>query len=943
MEQEFGVNQSLVEELYQRFQRNPRSVDPVWREYFQKGGAIDGLNGTKSGPSARHRDSTRGLPVATGSFPPTADVMVATELQSRVTAMVDSYRSRGHRQAKLDPLGLLPTPEDELSLERFGLQLVDPETVFSVGSLTGQTSLPLREIVRLLEETYCRSIGVEFKHIDEPEIRHWLQDRMESTCNHTNLNHEDQIHILSKLTDAEMFERFLHTNFIGAKRFSLEGAESAIPFLELLIRSTTQYEVDEIIIGMAHRGRLNVLANIMEKSLMEIFAAFEDHHPELHFGQGDVKYHLGYSSDRILPNGRSVHLSLSFNPSHLEWVNPVVEGRARAKQDRRGDADRLKVIPLLIHGDAAFAGQGVVTETLNLSQLYGYHTGGTIHFVINNQIGFTTSPEDGRSTPYATDITRMLRCPIFHVNGEDPEAVAQVARLAIDFRQQFQRDVVIDMYCYRQHGHNEGDEPRFTQPVMYEAIDRHESVREAYVKHLVTTGNLTEEEANEIAQTRHKALEQALEETRNNGFVPPVYAGGGVWKGYSGGADVAVEDVSTRVDSTRLNQLFNALNRLPEGFSPNPKIKRLMEQRRAQAVGEKPLDWGAAETLAYATLLAEGTRIRFSGQDSRRGTFSHRHAVLFDVRTGQPYFPLMNLHSKQGVFEIHDSPLSESGVLGFEYGYSLDFPEALVMWEAQFGDFVNAAQVIIDQFISSSEDKWKRLSGLVMLLPHGFEGQGPEHSSARLERFLALSAEDNMQVCNLTTPAQLFHCLRRQVVRPYRKPLVIMTPKSLLRHPAAVSSLDELAQGDFQRILKDTLVDPKQTRRILLCSGKIYYDLEEERRKRAIQDVAIIRFEQLYPLRAKQVRDTLSVYKKGTDLVWIQEEPRNMGAWYFINAALPDMLQGHHPLRCISRPASASPATGSLASHKLEQQWLVDAGLSSDEKDVHKDFIAKAS
>lgn len=943
MKQEFGVNQSLVEEMYQRYQRNPRSVEPVWREYFQKGGDVEGLKDARPGPRARRMDSATSLPIATSSFPPTADVLVATELQSRVSAMVDSYRSRGHRQAKLDPLGLLPTPPDELSLERFGLQSVDPETVFSVGSLTGRSSLPLREIVRLLQETYSRSIGVEFKHIDEPEIRHWLQDRMEATCNHTSLNHEDQIHILSKLTDAEMFERFLHTNFIGAKRFSLEGAESVIPFLELLIRSTANYEVEDIVIGMAHRGRLNVLANIMEKSLMEIFAAFEDHHPELHLGQGDVKYHLGYSSNRILPNGRTVHLSLAFNPSHLEWVNPVVEGRVRAKQDRRKDTERRKVIPLLIHGDAAFAAQGIVTETLNLSQLRGYHTGGTIHFVINNQIGFTTAPEDARSTPYATDITRMLRCPIFHVNGEDPEAIAQVARLAIDFRQRFLRDVVIDMYCYRRHGHNEGDEPRFTQPMMYAAIDQHESVREAYVKRLVQTGNLTEAEADDIAQRRHEALEQALHETRNNGFMPRDYAGEGVWKGFSGGADLVVPDVPTRVEKGKLTELFTMLNQLPEDFSANPKIKRLVDLRKAQASGEKPLDWGAAETLAYATLLAEGTRIRLTGQDTRRGTFSHRHAVLFDVQTGKPYFPLANLGPKQGIFEAYDSPLSEAGVLGFEYGFSLDYPDALVVWEAQFGDFVNSAQVIIDQFISSSEDKWKRLSGLVLLLPHGFEGQGPEHSSARLERFLVLSAEDNMQVCNLTTPAQLFHCLRRQVVRPYRKPLVIMTPKSLLRHPAATSQLDELIHGDFNRVIGDSKVDPKKVRRVLLCSGKIYYDLEEERTKRGIQDVAIIRVEQLYPLQQQQVQAALSGYAKGTDVVWIQEEPRNMGAWYFMNANLPDVLQGRHPLRCICRPPSASPATGSLASHKLEQQWLVDAALSHEEKAVHKDFVAKAS
>ncbi|HEY6877013.1 MAG TPA: 2-oxoglutarate dehydrogenase E1 component, partial [Polyangiales bacterium] len=626
-------------------------------------------------------------------------------------------------------------------------------------------------------------------------------------------------------------------------------------------------------------------------------------------------------------DGRQVHLTLCFNPSHLEWVNPVVEGRARAKSDRKGDNTRASVLPLVIHGDAAFAGQGVVAETLNFSRLQGYTTGGTVHLVINNQIGFTTAPDDARSSPYCTDITRMLRCPVFHVNGEDPEAVAQVVRLAADFRQQFAQDVVIDMYCYRRYGHNEADEPRYTQPVMYSVIDKQPTVREVYVRRLEERGFITADQAQQIAKRRHDQMEAELLEARRGSYVPPEYAMGGLWRGYKGGPDAECPEVPTAVSMERLKALATKIVSTPEDFEVNPKAKRFLKERLERAQGQKPLDWGTAETLAYASLLEEGTRIRLSGQDARRGTFSHRHAVLFDARTGRRYMPLMHVTEPLAKVEVWDSPLSEAGVVGFEYGYSLDSPDALVIWEAQFGDFVNTAQVLIDQFISSSEDKWHRLNGLVMLLPHGFEGQGPEHSSARLERFLALAAEDNMQVCNLTTPAQIFHCLRRQIVRPYRKPLIIMSPKSLLRHPAASSTLEELATGSFQRIIPDTTVDPKSTRRVLLCSGKVYYDLAAARDVLKKNDVAIIRFEQLYPLQPAHVNEVLKPYKKGTDLVWVQEEPWNSGSWYFMNARLPRMLDGKFPLRCVSRAESASPATGSHAAHKLEQERLIEEAL----------------
>ena len=687
--------------------------------------------------------------------------------------------------------------------------------------------------------------------------------------------------------------------------------------------------MNEIVIGMAHRGRLNVLANIMEKKLHEIFADFEDDRPEANIGRGDVKYHLGYSTDRVTDNGHEVHLTLTFNPSHLEFVNPVVEGRVRAKQDRHGDVDRTHVLPLLVHGDAAFAGQGIVAETLNLSQLPGYHTGGSIHVVINNQVGFTTLPVDSRSTRYCTDITRMLRCPVFHVNGEDPEAVAQVVRLATEYRQRYHEDVVIDLYCYRKHGHNEGDEPRFTQPVMYGAVDEKQSVREVYVQRLLGSGKVTEQRAEEIKDKRRVELEAALQETRNGDYVARVNSMQGLWTKYVGGRDEDVEDVDTGLPLETLEDLLVKANSVPEGFSVNRKIRRLFEQRIDHGLNDKPFDWGTAEILAFASLVAEGTRIRVTGQDSRRGTFSHRHAVVYDSTNGKTWTPLDHVAEGQSEFEIYDSALSEAGVLGFEFGFSLDSPDVLTVWEAQFGDFVNGAQVIIDQFIASSEDKWHRLSGLVMLLPHGFEGQGPEHSSARLERFLIQCAEDNLQVCNLTSPAQYFHVLRRQMLRPWRKPLIVMAPKSLLRHPRARSTLRELAEGTFQRIIPDPQVEASKARRVLMCSGKVYYDLLQAREEREAHDVGIVRLEQLYPLRKSELEKILSAYPDGTDLVWVQEEPWNMGAWFFISSRVSGMLGDRLRLRCVAREESASPATGSHASHVLEQKRLMETAFES--------------
>ena len=977
MTADFGVNQGLVEEQFLKWVGNPLAVAEAWRTYFESlepsdwpqissAGTVlapvtttgmlspaplpsDGNGSTLVQPAADTDDEHRPrdsvflppstetslaplLPEERTSFPPSSEVLAANELQARLSALINAYRVRGHLYADLDPLGLQDgPPKDEFVLKRYGLAHVEPDTIFATGNLAGPATEPLWSVLERLKDTYARTIGVEFTSLENREARDWLRERMELTGNHIDLSREQQIRILTKLTDAEIFEQFLHTKYTGAKRFSLEGAESVIPMLDILTERASELGVEEIVIGMAHRGRLNVMVNIMEMNVRQIFAGFEDDDPEAYVGRGDVKYHLGYSLDRKTASGKDIHMTLAFNPSHLEWVNPVVEGRVRAKQDRKGDVDRVSVLPLLIHGDASFVGQGVVAETLNLSRLKAYETGGTVHVVINNQIGFTTNPEDSRSTAYCTDIARMLRCPVFHVNGEDPEAVAQAVTLAAEYRQRFHDDVVLDLYCYRKYGHNEGDEPRFTQPEMYAAIDRKKTVREVYIEHLVKTGKLTVEQAEEIKVQRLQDLENALEDTRKNGnynLIPASMLG--LWTEYRGGSDLDVPDADTRFAREKLDDALHKLTSYPDWFTPHPRIERFVldKQRKVLETGEG-VDWGTAENLAFGTLLLEGFRCRLTGQDVRRGTFSHRHAVIFDSKTGRRYTRLGHLSADQAHLEIYDSSLSEAGVVGFEYGYSLDSPDALVCWEAQFGDFVNTAQVIIDQFISSSEDKWHRLSGLVLLLPHGFEGQGPEHSSARLERFLMLCAEDNMQVVNLTTPAQLFHCLRRQVLRPWRKPLIVMSPKSLLRHRRAISTMEELAEGAFQRIIPDDpAIDPGKVRRLVMCTGKIYYDLLERRERDNVADVGILRVEQLYPLRPSELQARLAPYPKDVDLVWVQEEPWNMGAWYFMRARLPEILGDEQPLRCIARPESASPATGSRASHQMEQRLLVDEVFS---------------
>lgn len=920
------INLAYVEAMYEEYLRDPASVSADWQSYFSsfadrefrfpkpRFGPSFRPAGIFSPPSPAPRSAeARGL-----------DPEVAA-MQDRVYLLTRIYRVRGHRIAQVNPLGLPVEIPPELKPEFFGFTEADmglpvyAETFhYEAGPLT------LGKLLEKLRNTYCRSIGVQYMHIDDLIVRRWLQRRMEGTENRLQLNRDEQLRIFTRLTDAITFEEFIRKKFVGAKTFSLEGSESLIPLLDLAIEKAGEQGIREIVIGMAHRGRLNVLANIMGKSARQIFREYADADWKTYSGRGDVKYHLGHSSDWTTAGGQQIHLSLCFNPSHLEFVNPVALGRTRAKQDRVGDTDKSKGMTLLIHGDAAFAGEGVVQETLNLSQLAGYQTGGTLHVVVNNQIGFTTSPAEARSSPYATDVAKMLQIPIFHVNGEDPEAVAQVVRLGMDFRKEFKRDVVINMYGYRRLGHNEGDEPSFTQPVLYRAIAKRKGVREGYLEHLLALGEVTREEADRIAASRREVLEKELSESQTARAPTPLDQLRGVWLNFKGGADAAVEDPATGLPRELLAGWLSAQAKTPADFHPHPKIKKLLEVREAMARGEQPLDWAAGESLAFASLVCQGFRIRMSGQDSERGTFSHRHAVLHDYQDGHAYMPLKHLSADQAPIDIFNSPLSEVGVLGFEYGYSLDYPDGLVVWEAQFGDFWNVAQPIVDQFIASAEDKWARLSGLVLLLPHGFEGQGPEHSSARLERFLMLSAEDNIQVTQPTTPAQFFHLLRRQVLRPWRKPLVVMTPKSLLRHPKAVSSLEDLATGKFQRILPDTsLPSPEAARRILLCTGKIAYELEEYREANQRHEVAIIRLEQLYPLRRELVEAVFAPYRDGTPVVWVQEEPANMGAWLYMRINFGESFLGRFPFSGITRAPSASPAAGSHRRHKQEQQEII--------------------
>ena len=895
------ANAVLVEEYYQRWLDNPESVDPTWRAFFQ------GFTLASDGKALQAAPAT-GL---------ASDALK----QAAVHYLINTYRAIGHTQAHINPLDANPpAPSPKLQLAQFGLSDADLDTVYDIGTYLGGGQMKLRDIVAALQETYCGKVGVEYAHIQDQDARRWLQERIESTRLNPKFTKPQKVRILKRVHKAELFEKFLHTKYVGQKRFSLEGGETIIAALDAVIDHCPDAGVEEIVMGMAHRGRLNVLTNIFRKSYDILFEQFSENYlPDTVAGDGDVKYHLGYESVLKTTGGKTVEVRLAANPSHLEIVNPVVEGKARARQRIRGDTtERRAVMPLLIHGDAAVAGQGIVSETLQFSQLPGYRTGGTLHFVINNQIGFTTDPADSRSTRYCTDIAKSIEAPIFHVNGDDPEAVCMVAQLAMDFRVQFKRDVFIDMYCYRKHGHNETDEPSFTQPLMYKVIAAHPQVSAIYTQQLIAEGTITAAQGDEIKAeysaaldenlAKAKAREAAKAEKRKSATTANPFKGSTAifQPAYSHAT------IDTAVTREVVDQVFRGLTTVPAGFKVHPKIQRFIETRANAHKHQGPFDWGMGEALAFGTLLLEGTPVRISGQDCERGTFTHRHAVFNDVETGEKYKPLNHLAEKQARFCVYNSLLSEAAVLGFDYGYSLDYPEMLCIWEAQFGDFANGAQVVIDQFLAAAESKWQRASGITLLLPHGYEGQGPEHSSARLERFLQLCAEDNIQVANLTTPAQLFHILRRQTKRDFRKPLVIMSPKSLLRHPAAVSKLEEFTAANFQEIIDDTVAKPT---RVILCSGKVYYDLVDYRDKNQVKDTAIVRVEQLYPLHTERLAELAKKYA-GAQLVWCQEEPENMGAARWIMPQL-ETLFGRKPAYA-GRCAAASPAVGTLAVHRLQ-------------------------
>lgn len=912
-------NASFVEALYDQYLTDPQSVGEEWREYFSH---------LTISPSAE-QPAEEQTPT-NGAAAPTAAV-ADLEQQARVLQLINAYRVRGHFDAELDPLGIAPKrSHPELDPGYYGFTNADLGKEFSVSRLFGMPALTLRGILSTLRETYCGTVGIEYMHIQDPKQRQWIQERVEDKRHQVTLTPDMKRAILTKLYAAETFEVFLHTKFVGHKRFSLEGAESLIPLLDILIEHGAGQQIEEFVIGMPHRGRLNVLANTLGKSYEVLFSEFEGNvDPSLMMGTGDVKYHLGFSADHVTRTGKSVHLTLTANPSHLEAVNPVVEGRVRAKQDRAEDGERSRITPLLIHGNAAFAGQGVVAETLNLSRLRGYSTGGTLHIIVNNQIGFTTNPEDGYSGPYASDMAKAIQAPIFHVNGDDAEAVARVGMLALEYRQTFKRDVVIDMFCYRRYGHNEGDEPSFTQPRMYRAIKGHPHAAWLYRERLLDRRDLTLEEITAIETSFKQRLQGALDTVKSN---PPAVQPDtlrGAWEGFTRGHEGRVD---TRVRRDLLEYIARRLSAIPEDFTPNPKVEKLLQARTEAVLNNGPIDWGLAELLAYGTLVCEGTAVRLSGQDSERGTFSHRHAVLIDYDTGARHIPLSQLREGQASFSIYNSPLSEFAVMGFEFGYSLDDPDTLVMWEAQFGDFANGAQTIIDQFLACTEAKWQRMSGLVLLLPHGYEGQGPEHSSARLERYLQLCAEDNIQVANCTTPAQFYHLLRRQMKRDFRKPLAVMTPKSLLRHRLAVSSVTDLAEGSFHEVLDDpATLDPQQVTHLLLCSGKVYYDLLAERERHGTSAAAIVRVEQLYPFPDEELSEVLNRYAQATDVVWVQEEPRNMGSWSFVHEHLPALLRPGQSLRYAGRREQAAPAVGSQKIHQQEQAALLAKALAAEQ------------
>ncbi|MCP5145177.1 MAG: 2-oxoglutarate dehydrogenase E1 component [Gammaproteobacteria bacterium] len=925
-----GGNAAFVEELYEQYLADPAAVDAQWREYFDRLQGTGGTPDVPHGPVQEHFRQLAERPRATvGAGAAVPDVVSGKQVA--VLQLINAYRFRGHRQANLDPLNQYERPVvDELDPAYHGLTEADMDVSFNTGSLAGPPTATLREILDIVRASYCGVIGAEYMHITETAEKRWIQQHIEGARGQLKFDAQRKRHILSQVIAATALEEYLHTKYVGQKRFSLEGGESTIAAVDQIIESAGVSGIKEVVIGMAHRGRLNLLVNIVGKHPSRLFEEFEGR-GGVDSRSGDVKYHLGYSSDIQTPGG-PVHVTLAFNPSHLEIINPVVEGSVRARQDRRHDLDKNAVLPLLLHGDAAFAGQGVVMETLNLSQTRGYSTGGTVHVIINNQIGFTTSdPLDSRSTLYCTDVAKMVQAPIFHVNGDDPEAVVFVAQLAYEYRRTFKKDVVIDLICYRKHGHSEADEPAATQPVMYQHIRSHQSVRKIYGDKLVAEKVLQPGDAEKMNEEYVSALE-------NNVVVSRPYAEvtdtrflinydpyrNSTWR----------ENVTTAISHTRIQRLAAKMVEYPESFALHRSVDRVIKDRIAMAAGERLTDWGFAETMAYACLVEEGFPVRISGQDSGRGTFFHRHAVLHDTSSGGTYLPLQNIAPNQANFLVINSTLSEEAVLGFEYGYSCAAPNTLVVWEAQFGDFANGAQVVIDQFIASCEEKWGRFCGMVMFLPHGYEGAGPEHSSARLERFLQLCAHDNMQVVMPTTPAQMFHMLRRQMLRPYRKPLVVMSPKSLLRHKLSTSPLSDIEKGSFCPVIDeiDDDIKAQRVKRVLMCSGKVYFDLLEARRSHEVTDTAIIRFEQLYPFPQDEAEAILRQYPNAKELVWVQEEPRNQGSWSFMLSRrhLAGCLQAGQELLCVARPYSTSPAVGYMSLHLEQQRALVAEALQLD-------------
>ncbi len=896
-----ALNQDYIESQYNQWRQDPQSVPSDWASFFKgfefaSQGRVDLAGGAESEEAAS---------------------------QARIDALIQRYRNIGHLLACMDPLTACPTDHPLLSLETFGFEKEDLDREFLTQGITDSDQAPLKAIIGSLKTTYCRSVGVEYMHIQDPEERRWLQERMEPIQNNASFDNDVKIAILEKLSQAALFEQYLNKRYVGVTRFSLEGGEALIPLLHFLIQRVSEQGCREISLGMAHRGRLNVQTNILQKPYEEIFGEFEScYDPDQLYGAGDVKYHNGYLSDFEGPDGKSFRIYMMNNPSHLEAVDPVVQGIARARQDILAE-ERNCVLPVLIHGDAAFAGQGVVPETLNMSQLAGYATAGTLHIIINNQIGYTTLPEDARSTRYSTDVAKMLMAPIFHVQGEDPEAAVHVARLAADYRNKFAKDVIIDLVCFRRYGHNEGDEPYFTQPLMYERIKQRPSLHRLYGDRLIEDKIIEEARRDDIENRVTDKIDEAYQEIHGSACPFPEDRFFENWDGFQG--TYSHDPIETGMDKDELIDLARQLNQLPDNFKLHTKLKRLWRNRLESVEKGEGIDWGNAENLAFGSLLAQGTPIRLSGQDCGRGTFSHRHAVLTDTKTGDKYIPLDAVGDAS--FHVHNSPLSEVGVLGFDYGYSLARPRTLTLWEAQFGDFANNAQSVIDLFIASGQAKWQRLSGLVMLLPHGWEGLGPEHSSARLERFLQLCADDNMIVCNPSTPAQYFHLLRRQIKAPYRKPLIVMTPKSLLRHPLAVSDLDEMTSGGFQTVLDD---DAKRhdAKTVLLCSGKLYYQLFQRRKARQDDDIAIIRLEQFYPFPQAQLETILKSYKRVDKWVWVQEEPQNMGAWWFVRPYLETII-GSAP-EYVGRKPSASPATGFPKIYKREQEAISEQAIGAD-------------